>query len=684
MAEPAQQEHKPFVPQHVEMREFTVGTVVLGLVMTVVLGAANAYLGLKAGQTIAATYPAAVISMAWLRLRRGTILQENLARTAGSIGESVAAGAIFTIPAFLIAGAWPSFEGPGAYWRSTVLMIIGSVLGVLFVSLVRRAMVEDRSLPFPESTAAAEIHKAGQRGAGAAKHLFQNMAIGGAIYLAGAFNLFAVAWTKVVRFGQVGGQVRLGTGANANALTTGGATQIVVPDVSPAYIGVGYILGPSVAALNFAGSLFAWGFMVPVLIYFLGPQLQTFMPPGAPLDTWAGTSVSVWRFIVRPIAVGGMLVGAGFTMFRMREKIGQGLARAVRELKAGDAAVKAVRTERYMASKTVFMLIGLTFIAMAALYVSFAGVKAGLTAAIVMLIAGFFFCVVSGYLVGMIGSTNNPISGITLSTLIVAALLMVALGVSGQSGVVAVLGVAAVVCVAAAVAGELLQDFKVGYILGGTPRTIQLVELVAVVVAALVMYFPLLILYKANIAGGGTGFGDPQLSAPQASLMAFLARGIVGGDMAWPLIIVGIFLGLTMVLLQVRSPMLVSVGMYLPFGTTSAIFVGGMIRWLADTIAKKRGYNDAQMARFGNVGVLIASGLIAGEALMGLVTAGLAIVDIQVGEVLQGSAESPNYFNDPSYLVGVLVMAFIAWLLVKIPLSNAGDPNEPAPPAAMM
>ena len=180
MADPAA-EHKPFVPQHMEMREFTVGTVVLGLVMTVVLGAANAYLGLKAGQTIAATYPAAVISMAWLRLRRGTILQENLARTAGSIGESVAAGAIFTIPAFVIAGAWPSFEGPGAYWRSTVLMIIGSILGVLFVSLVRRAMVEDRSLPFPESTAAAEIHKAGQRGAGAAKYLFQNMAIGGAI-----------------------------------------------------------------------------------------------------------------------------------------------------------------------------------------------------------------------------------------------------------------------------------------------------------------------------------------------------------------------------------------------------------------------------------------------------------------------------------------------------------------------
>jgi uncharacterized oligopeptide transporter (OPT) family protein len=190
------------------------------------------------------------------------------------------------------------------------------------------------------------------------------------------------------------------------------------------------------------------------------------------------------------------------------------------------------------------------------------------------------------------------------------------------------------------------------------------------------MYFPLLILYKANIATGGTGFGDPRLSAPQASLMAFLAKGIVGGEMAWPLIIVGVFLGFTMILLQVKSPMLVSVGMYLPFGTTSAIFVGGCIRWLADTLAAKRGYNEAQMARFGNVGVLIASGLIAGEALMGLVTSGLTLANVNLGTLLG--------IEHPSYLLGVAVIGLITWLLVKIPLSNAGDPNEPAPPAAMM
>src|SRR5262245_42939456 len=369
------------------MREFTLGTVLLGLVMTIVLGAANAYLGLKAGQTIAATYPAAVISMAVLRLRRGTILQENLARTAGSIGESVAAGAIFTIPAFVIAGAWPSFEGPGAYLRTTVLMIIGSVLGVLFVSLVRRAMVEDRSLPFPESTAAGEIHKAGQRGAGAARHLFKNMALGAAIFLAGAMNVFATTRDFIVGIGQLGiSKVKLGTAAAANALNTGGVTKFSVPDVSPAYIGVGYILGPSVAALNFAGSVFAWGFMVPLLIYFLGPELAHFLPEGAKPDDWSGTASSVWRFIVRPIAVGGMLVGACYTMFRMRKNLAAGIGRAFQELRSKQgAAAERNRTQRYMASKTVFMLIGIVFIGMAAFYVSLAGVKAGLTAAIVML-----------------------------------------------------------------------------------------------------------------------------------------------------------------------------------------------------------------------------------------------------------------------------------------------------------
>jgi putative OPT family oligopeptide transporter len=300
-------------------------------------------------------------------------------------------------------------------------------------------------------------------------------------------------------------------------------------------------------------------------------------------------------------------------------------------------------------------------------------VAAGLVAALVMLIVGFFFATVSGSLVGLIGSTNNPISGITLSTLLIAALLMVALGATGAQGVAVVLGVAAVVCVSSAVAGELLQDFKVGYFLGGTPRTIQLVELIAVLVASAVMYFPLWLLHEGNIQAGGTGFGHRDLSAPQAGLMAMLTQGIVGGDMAWPLVGVGICLGFVAIMVQVRSPMLLAVGMYLPFQTTAAIFAGGVIRWIADGVAHRRGFNAAQRIRVENAGVLTASGLIAGEGLLGLAWAGLQFQPDWI----------PN-FGIRSYLVGSLFLLGLAAVMTFVPLRAAGNPEDPAPPSAMM
>jgi putative OPT family oligopeptide transporter len=315
------------------------------------------------------------------------------------------------------------------------------------------------------------------------------------------------------------------------------------------------------------------------------------------------------------------------------------------------------------------------FVLMLALYVYISGnLVAGAVAAVVMLIVGFFFATVSGNLVGMIGSSNNPISGLTLSTLIIAALLMVALGMRGPAGVAVVLGVAAVVCVSAAVAGELLQDFKVGYILGGTPRTIQIVELISVVDSSLVMYFPLLVLHVGNIKSGGTGFGDRQLPAPQAGLMASISQGIVGGDMPWPLVVTGMALGLAMIMLQVKSPMLFAVGMYLPFPTTFAIFVGGIAKWAMDTIRDRGAYNEAQRARMENIGVLCASGMIAGEALVGLVIATFRFFEWPV----------PVMFANPSFAVGAVVMVIILFILIRTPLSNPGDPNEPAPPVAMM
>jgi putative OPT family oligopeptide transporter len=681
-ASPSEKKFQPYVPESMEMREFTWRAILLGLAMTIVLGAANAYLGLRAGITIAATYPAAVIAMAAMRAWKGSLLEENIARTAGSIGEGIAAGAIFTIPAFLIAKAWPSFRPGDAYWKSTALIMVGSILGVLFISLVRRVMVEDPELPFPESVAASEIHKAGQRGAEAAKYLFWNIGVGGVVYILGKFGLFAADRDFPFTIGNLGhSQVRLGTLGSTKVVPTGGTSVFAAPSVSPAYLGVGYIIGLRLASIQFAGSVLAWGLLVPIMIYFLGPGLQQYIPAGTPKD-WADTADAVWRYIVRPIAVGGMLVGAAYTLFKMRKSLTSGFSKLLSDMRqSADQRAKLGRTERYMSFKTVLGLIALMFVLMCVLYINVSGLLwPAILAAVVMLIVGFFFATVSGNLVGFIGSSNNPVSGLTLSTLLIAALLMVSLGVSGGKGVAIVLGVAAVVCVSSSVAGELLQDFKVGYILGGTPRNIQIAELIAVVVASLVMYWPLMLLHQGSINSGGVGFGGPDLPAPQAGLMATLAQGIVGGDMPWALVGVGILFGVAMIMMQVKSPMLVAVGMYLPFGTTFAIFVGGVFRSVGDWVADRRGYNAAQKARVENAGVLTASGLIAGEALMGLVWAGLQFVP-----QWKAPNHPPQLFSSPSYVVGgLIVLAGLAALLIRLPISAAGDPSEPAPPTAIM
>jgi len=327
-------------------------------------------------------------------------------------------------------------------------------------------------------------------------------------------------------------------------------------------------------------------------------------------------------------------------------------------------------------------------------------------AAVVMMIAGFLFAAVSGYLVGLIGSSNNPISGLTLSTLMVAAILMVCLGATGTEGVTVVLAVAGVICVSAAVAGEMLQDLKVGHILGGTPWKMQIGNIVAVVFSALLMWFPLVVLQQGDIkkaaddaqimiqqeeetralaltqeekdsiiekAKQEAGFGGKNLGAPQAGLMANLSKGIVEGNMVWPLVIIGIIMALAFIALGLKSPMLVCVGMYLSFGTIAAIFVGGIIRWILDLCIEKRKYNDNQKTRIGNCGVLLASGLIAGEALMGLLFAALAFFDLSI----------PKVITHPAYWVSVIVFIILGIVMVRLPLTEAGDPNEAAAGAVM-
>ena len=675
----------PIVPASQEMSEFTVRALLVGLVMCIVLGAANAYLGLRAGMTIAATYPAAVIGMAVLRLRRGSILEENFARTVGSIGESVAAGAIFTVPAFVILGMW-KFDPAHMlreYLLASALMILGGLLGIMFVTILRRVMVEDASLPFPESVAASEIHKAGQRGTEAAVQLFQAMGVGAAIKLAGDFGVFRAKNYFQIAVGKVNESfVRLGLTADAKKVSAGGVTTFAAPEITPAYLGVGFIIGPELGALNFAGGLLAWGLFVPLLVYFVGPTLIGQYTDAAGVQNWAGLTGHLYRFIVRPIAVGGMLVGACYTLYKMRRNLIAGISRGIADVRKSASATAATeRTERDLPFKTVLVGIAAILAAMVALYFYFTqGIGSALVAAGVILVTGFFFAAVSGNLVGMIGSSNNPISGLTLATTVVAALTMVIVGAKGAAGIAAVLGVAAVGCVSAAVAGEMLQDLKVGHILGGTPWKMQVGDILGVIFAGLLMFFPLYLMHTSDAARfpGVGGFGGPTYSAPQAGLMAALSQGIVGGEMAWPLVVVGIAMGISLILIKVRSPMLFSVGMYLPLETTFAIFVGGVIRGIVDKLRDKRGFNAAQKARVENAGVLAASGLIAGEGLMGLVIAGVVVSradkTFPTLDVLAGVA--------PWLALGAL--ALLAFYLIAVPLAKAGAADEPAPPTAVM
>lgn len=690
-----QKKFVPFVSAESTMTEFTIRGLIIGLVMAVVLGAANAYLGLKAGMTIAATYPAAVIGMALLKLFKGSILEENFTRTVGSIGESVAAGAIFTLPAFYFSGIWKEFYTFSHYITASLILVTGGVLGIMFVALLRRVMVEDVELPFPESVAAAEIHKTGRAsGTGGSKFLFGAMLGGAVIKALAEFKFFAETWEKFISFSK---QTITGTTIQGQ-----GGMLLSSPGISPAYMGVGYIIGPKLGALNFSGGLLAWGLLTPIILYFIGPFInsdfingwaQFVMTQDKSLTVDAATTkvsdpvfqmYAIWKYIVKPIAIGGMLMGACFTLFKMRKSLIAGIGRSVSDVKkaASGTEVNTIRTEKDI--KFSWIVIGILCCAVVTFLVTHfmfgASLMPSIVAATVLIILAFFFAAISGYLVGIMGSSNNPISGLTLTALVVTALVMVAMGVDAQNGgVAAVLGVAAIVCVAAAVAGEMLQDLKAGHILGGTPWKMQLGDLAGVLVSALVMFYVLNMLNQADIAQGMKqgyegGFGSPKLSAPQAGLMAMLSNGIVGGQMSWPLIIVGMLMGLAFILMQVKSPMLVSVGMYLPLETTFAIFVGGLVKGIVDIYNKKRGHNEAQTARVENVGILLAAGFIAGEALTGLAFAPFKIAEV---EILQIFAKAPIE-------IGILVLALISFIMVYIPLKNAGKPDEPAPPAVSM
>lgn len=643
------QKYKPFVPAEQSMKEISFKAIFLGIIMAIILGAANAYLGLLVGMTVAATFPAAVIAMAVLRPLKGTILEENLARTTGAVGEALAAGAIFTIPAFLMTGVWEKFD----LVKSSLLMLVGGILGVFMIILVRRTLVEDAELPFPESVACAEMVKTGQSGGSHAAYMFWAMGLGGLIEFFTSENGIRVIKPYVRAVFDLPGLSRITylNGDNIEVTKTGtikGRMFIESPAANAAMTAVGYIIGPKLAALTFSGGVLGWLFLMPILLFIsgdLGRIVADFQ------GDWTALAVSAYNAQIKPVAVGAMLVGAFYTLFKMRKSLVTGIGRSISDVKkaqAGDAT-ETIRTDKDLPFPSIVIAIIALVIPMIILYNIFThNIESSLVSALVMIIMGLLFAAVAGYLVGIIGSSSNPISGLTLTTLLIAALMMVIMGQKGNEGIAAVLGVAAVVCCVAGVAGDMIQDWKVGHILGGTPWRMQIGGIIGVTAAALTLTFTLQLLHNTM------GIGSESLPAPQAGLMATMAKGIVGGEMAWPLVVAGMLLAVVLILIGSPSPMLIAVGMYLPFRATACIFFGGVIKYFLDRSVGKKSPKAKGREIVENIGLLLASGLIAGQALMGILTAALEGAKVSLPE----SLDNPWFGLVIFFLLGFILIYF--------------------------
>ena len=646
----------------------TVKAVGLGIFLAFVFGAANAYLGMRAGQTVAATIPAAVIAMALFRIPafRGGILEQNITRTAASVGEALVAGAIFTIPAFMMVELdgrrlWTDLRSH--YWEATLVLLVGGLIGVFFIIVLRRPLCVDAPLPWPESVASYEIVKAGEASATKApRYIFGAMGFGGLIQILKSDNglqIFREYTEGFLAFPKSVIQHFNYEKQPIGNVTHFGGIPWSTPSLSPALIGIGYIIGPELASINVAGGVVAWWILIPLLLFF-DPDLPRRIGTNDP----AIAAYSVWYNVVRPIAVGTMLVGAVSTMVSMRESLLSSLRGIFKVSAAAAHEGKALdRTERDIPARWVVLSTALLLIPITAIYYYFThGLGSAVVAAVIMTITGFLLSAIGGYLVGLVGSSNQPLSGLTLAALIIAALVMVTIGVTGLSGVAAVLGVAAVVCVACSVSGSLIQDLKAGHLLGGTPWKMELVEIISVVLLAFFLMGPIIALHEANLSTGG--IGGRALPAPQAGLMAQLAKGIVGGQMAWGLLGIGAAFGVALLLFGARSPMLVAVGMYLPFDTSSAIFVGGFIKWIVDRMAAGRA--SEEKLQIEEKGTLLASGLIAGEAIVGIL---LAVVFLTGAPALA----TFKFFHAWGGWLSLLGFAAIGYVLIRIPTRASAD-----------
>lgn len=582
--EKEKEEFKPFVPAEREMKEFSITAVIVGVLLAVVFGAANAYLGLRVGMTVSASIPAAVVSMGILRglLRRNSILESNLVQTIGSAGESLAAGAIFTLPALFLWAEEGKAETPDLF-TITVLALCGGVLGVLFMVPLRKALIvkEHGVLPYPEGTACADVLLAGEEGGSGAKTVFFGMGFA-------ALVKYVVDGMKVIP-----GAVMV----PVNSLKTLFSVQVY-----PALMGVGYICGIRIASYMFAGAVLGWFVLIPAIVSFGGESVL--YPGTVPIATLynEGGASAIWSSYIRYIGAGAVAAGGIISLVKTLPLLFSTFYEAVKAARSGKEKSQK-RTERDLDIRFVIggiILFALLIWLVPALPISFSG-------AWLVILFGFFFATVSSRMVGLVGSSNNPVSGMTIATLLLVTAWLKATNTIGMPGMIAAISIASVICIVAALAGDTSQDLKTGFLLGATPRRQQIGELIGVAVSAVTIGGVMMLLNQA------WQFGSEALAAPQATLMKMITEGVMEGNLPWTLIFIGVFIGVAVEIMGV--PVLpVAIGLYLPFELSASILVGGILRYVSSR--KKK---DAEG------GILFCSGLIAGEGLMGIVLALLAV-----------------------------------------------------------
>lgn len=593
---------KPIIPADKTLPEFTPVSLILGLILAVVFGAANAYLGLRVGMTVSASIPAAVISMGILRylLRRDSILENNMVQTIGSAGESLAAGAIFTMPALFMWAEESHEVAMPSFTEIAAIAVCGGLLGVLFMVPLRNALIveEHGALPFPEGTACAEVLLAGEEGGAKSKVVFAGLGIS-ALYkfITDGLKLFPseVHW-------------------NLRSLRTAFGL-----DVLPALAGVGYICGRRVAANMFAGGVLGWFVLIPAIVLFGGDNV---IAPAA--DRISEMDVmSIWGSYIRYIGAGAVAAGGIISLIKTFPVILRTFTKAVRGI--GAQRQDDLRTSRELPMGAV--LAGVLLIAVVIWLLPSVPVR--LFGAMLVIIFGFFFATVSSRMVGLVGSSNNPVSGMAIATLLIATALLKGTGMTGYTGMVSAICVGTVICIVAAMAGDTSQDLKTGFIVGATPMWQQIGELIGAVVAALTIGGVMYLLHAA------WGFGNSsQLPAPQATLMKLVVEGVMGGTLPWGLVFCGVFVAIVIEILGL--PVLpVSIGLYLPIHLSAPIFVGGMIRKLVES--QKADTEEAAALKKDRVdrGLLYSSGMIAGEGLIGILLAVLAVIPMRGGTVAQ-------------------------------------------------